>query len=395
VTNPPLPPGRPASPATGSHHGSKRRGALALLLGAAAAVCVAVPAFADPSVSSKQAEAQSVLGQIQQLDASLEHAIEAYNAATIKLNKIRGDLKQNARELVIARKTLVRAQSTLSRRLVEMYTSGSDDSTLAVLFGATSLDNMLDRLDTVDRVSSQDAGVLKQVIASREEIQARRLRLKRAKAEQAEVVAERAAAKASVQRQLGQRRALLSSIHGEIARLQAAERARQAALERRVQAQISTEHSTAQVLAETVAGPVAGGGSGSSAGGGSSAAPVPAPPPSRAGGVVGIAMQYLGTPYRWGGAAPGGFDCSGFVMYVFAQVGISLPHNAAAQYGYGSPVSRDQLAPGDIVFFNGLGHNGIYVGGGSFIHSPHTGDVVKISSMSGWYASTYVGARRM
>ena len=354
-----------------------------------------MPAFADPSISSKQSQAQSVLGQIQQLDASLEHAIEAYNAATIKLNKIRGDLKQNAHELHIAKANLVQAQSTLSRRLVAMYTSGSDDSTLAVLFGATSLDNLLDRLDTVDRVSSQDAGVLKQVIASREEIRARRLRLKRAKAEQAQVVAERAAAKASVQSQLGQRRALLSSIRGEIARLQAAERARQAELERRVQAQISSEHSSAQVLAETVGGPVAGGSSGGSTGG-SGSNTAPAPPPSRAGGgVVGIAMQYLGTPYRWGGASPSGFDCSGFVMYVFAQVGISLPHNAAAQYGYGSSVSRDQLQPGDVVFFNGLGHNGIYVGGGSFIHSPHTGDVVKISSLSGWYASTYVGARRM
>ena len=103
-------------------------------------------------------------------------------------------------------------------------------------------------------------------------------------------------------------------------------------------------------------------------------------------------MQYLGTPYVYGGASPGGFDCSGFVMYVFNQIGVSLPHNAAAQYGYGMPVSRDQLQPGDLVFFNGLGHVGIYIGGGQMIHSPHTGDVVKISSLSGWYASTYVGA---
>ena len=117
-------------------------------------------------------------------------------------------------------------------------------------------------------------------------------------------------------------------------------------------------------------------------------------PPSRYGGVVGIAMQFLGTPYVWGGSSPGGFDCSGFVMYVYAQVGVSLPHNAAAQFGYGAPVSRDQLEPGDIVFFDGLGHNGIYIGGGQFIHSPHTGDVVKISSLcDSWYDRGFVGAR--
>jgi cell wall-associated NlpC family hydrolase len=78
------------------------------------------------------------------------------------------------------------------------------------------------------------------------------------------------------------------------------------------------------------------------------------------------------------------------------RIGIALPHHAASQYGYGRPVARSQLVPGDVVFFNGLGHNGIYVGGGRFVHSPHTGDVVKISSLyDSWYASTYVGAQRL
>jgi cell wall-associated NlpC family hydrolase len=130
-------------------------------------------------------------------------------------------------------------------------------------------------------------------------------------------------------------------------------------------------------------------------GGESEAVSGTAAPPSRYGGVVGIAMQYLGTPYVWGGASPGGFDCSGFAMYVYAQVGVSLPHNAAMQYGMGTPVARSQLAPGDLVFFNGLSHVGMYIGGGRFVHAPHTGDVVKISSLSEyWYAATYVGARR-
>jgi cell wall-associated NlpC family hydrolase len=111
--------------------------------------------------------------------------------------------------------------------------------------------------------------------------------------------------------------------------------------------------------------------------------------------VVAIALQYLGVPYVWGGASPSGFDCSGLTMYAYAKVGVSLPHNAAMQYGMGTPVSRSQLAPGDLVFFNGLSHVGMYIGGGRFVHAPHTGDVVKISSLSEyWYAATYVGARR-
>jgi cell wall-associated NlpC family hydrolase len=127
-------------------------------------------------------------------------------------------------------------------------------------------------------------------------------------------------------------------------------------------------------------------------------APATTPTPAPVGGghpeAAPIAMRYLGVPYVWGGASPSGFDCSGLVMYVFAQLGIVLPHYAAAQYGYGTPVPRDQLQPGDLVFFDGLDHVGIYIGGGQIVHAPHTGDVVKISPISEFGAG-YVGARRI
>jgi cell wall-associated NlpC family hydrolase len=112
--------------------------------------------------------------------------------------------------------------------------------------------------------------------------------------------------------------------------------------------------------------------------------------------VTRTARSYLGVPYAWGGTSPAGFDCSGFVMYVYARVGVSLPHNAAAQYAYGTPVRRDQLRPGDLVFFDDLRHNGIYIGDGRFIHSRQSGRRVSISLLAGpWYAEQYVGARRL
>jgi cell wall-associated NlpC family hydrolase len=111
--------------------------------------------------------------------------------------------------------------------------------------------------------------------------------------------------------------------------------------------------------------------------------------------VVRIALRYLGTPYRWAGAAPAGFDCSGFVMYVYSRVGIGLPHNSTMLWDVGRFVPRDRLEPGDVVFFNGLSHVGIYIGHGKFVHSPRTGDVVKVSRLAeSWYGSTYDGARR-
>ena len=119
-------------------------------------------------------------------------------------------------------------------------------------------------------------------------------------------------------------------------------------------------------------------------------------PSERYSAAVGIAEKYLGVKYVWGGASPSGFDCSGLVMYVYAQVGVSLPHYTGAQWAMGVPVAYSDLQPGDLVFFDGLGHVGLYIGGGEFIHAPHTGDVVRIDSLSeGWYAATYDGARRI
>ena len=108
-----------------------------------------------------------------------------------------------------------------------------------------------------------------------------------------------------------------------------------------------------------------------------------------------IATRYLGVPYVWGGASPAGFDCSGLVMYVYAQLGISLPHYTVSQWNATIPISLSQLEPGDLLFFDGLGHVGIYIGGGQFVHAPQTGDVVKISPLSEFPGSRYVGARRL
>ena len=367
------------------------RQATFVILAISVALLAAGPVAAEPpSITAKRAEAQQVLNDIHALDIQMEKAIEAYNGATDQLAAIERERALNGRELSIAKHNLYVSQRRLGARLRSMYTDTEEDSTLAILLGSNSIGEFLDRVDTVNSVASQDSQVVGEVKKFKRDVTVRAAQLKTAHARQEQVVTERAAAKQQIESGLAERQQLLGSIHGEIARLQREEEARQARLaaeaRARLEAQLAAQHAAVQQAQEQ------------DVVGASAVSPdgvVTVAPPSQYGGVVGIAMQYLGTPYVWGGSSPGGFDCSGLVMFAYSQVGVSLPHHAADQYNYGVPVSRDQLEPGDLVFFDGLGHVGIYIGGGQFVHAPHTGDVVKISSMTGWYASSYVGARRI
>jgi peptidoglycan DL-endopeptidase CwlO len=361
-------------------------------------------ADANPDVRAKQAQAQEIVAQVQALGEEVGAAAERFNGANYRLQQLTGELRMTRRDLARARSMQRAAQDRLAERLVQLYTS-DEPGALEVILGAESLDDVLDALETRERVADQDAAIVEQVHAYRTRVAQRAQQLRRARTEQATVVKQRAAERASIEAKLAERERLLGSVRAEIARLRAQERARQAELERRVRAALAARRRTIAAAAESDAAPreahqhdsepVAAPSREQSS---PAVAPPPAAPPpadaSRGAQVVAIAMRYLGVPYKWGGASPStGFDCSGLTMYVYAQIGISLPHYAAAQYGMGVPVSRDQLQPGDLVFYRGLGHMGMYIGGGNYIHAPQTGDVVKISGVND--RSDWVGARRI
>lgn len=115
--------------------------------------------------------------------------------------------------------------------------------------------------------------------------------------------------------------------------------------------------------------------------------------------IVSQAYKHLGKPYVWGASGPNAFDCSGLTAYVYKSFGISLPHNAASQFGRGRAVSKGNLAAGDLVFFNtsgGISHVGLYIGGGRFIHAANSRTGVIISSLSeGYYSKRFIGAKRI
>ncbi len=358
---------------------------LALAAFAAALVC-AVPAPAANPIDSKRAEAQQVFDQIQQLDQSLGRADELINLANLRLTHVQYEMKVNTHELVVAKHNLVQSRRLIAKRLVEQYTT-PQSSTLEMILGSTSLTDLLTRIDNANRISSLDGAVVGQVETFKSAVVRHSHELASEQAYARRLVAQREAEHRSIADQLAQRQSLLTSIRGEISRLEAEQAARQLEAVRAAQAQVAAAQAQQAAAAQaTVVGVTAVTPDGASV----------VPASGLGSQVVSVAMSFLGTPYVWGGAAPGGFDCSGLVMYSFAQLGVSLPHSSYAQWNYGVSVPRDQLEPGDIVFFDGLGHVGLYIGGGEFVNAPYTGAVVRVDSLdSGWAAQNYVGARRI
>jgi cell wall-associated NlpC family hydrolase len=129
-------------------------------------------------------------------------------------------------------------------------------------------------------------------------------------------------------------------------------------------------------------------------------ASIPAPQPTPGTELADFAEQYVGSPYRWGGASPSGFDCTGFVMWVYSQFGVSLPHNEAGQLASGDRVSADELKPGDVLVFAntyraGLSHTGIYLGDGQFVHAADERHGVTVSALwDSYWGPRLVGATR-
>ena len=362
----------------------------------AALAATVARAHSTPEIRAQQAHARAVVDQVNRIGRDLQAAQDAESLAQQQLGLTKQDLKRNKYRLHVARGNFHAAQKRLMARLYSLYVNGAP-STVDVIAGAHSLSQLIDRAESAQVLSNQDAALGQQALSFEHAVQHRELRLKQLEQTREAALREKQAKAQQVSSELAQQRRLLASIHTTIQNLQAQEAQREQAQRAAALARLRQELA-ARKAAERAAAAAAQSQP-------TQQTPPPTPitpppvnvPPVGNGGAghpqaASIALQYLGVPYRYGGASPsGGFDCSGLVMYVYAQLGISLPHYTVAQWNATEPVSSP--APGDLVFFNGLGHVGIYIGGGKFVDAPHTGSVVRIDSMSGF--GGYDGARRV
>ncbi len=361
----------------------------------AAVVCTTVLASAPaalpaPSIGELRARVAQIQAEVGAIDDQVENAAEAYNGAVYELGQIDRRISSNRALLVKSNARLKATQEALAVRLRSAYIA-PQPSTLQVLLSSGSVSAALAGVDAMNRVSSRDAAIVRSVSALRQQRIATQKQLVKDQAEAKKRVATRAEQRATVQRLLGQRQAVLSGAKGRLATMLEAERER----ERRAQAELQRRaREVARQPTVTPASP-----STPSAPATPSSPATPSPPSPSVGGsgsarnaqAARLALGYLGVPYVWGGASPSGFDCSGLASYVYAKVGVSVPHYTGAIWAK-FPKVTGSLQPGDMVFYRGLGHMGIYIGGGNMVHAPSTGDVVKITAMSS--RRDYVGAVR-
>ncbi|MDH3227012.1 MAG: NlpC/P60 family protein [Thermoleophilia bacterium] len=363
-----------------------RGGLLTATLAMAITLALAAPptAFAPDGIDAKRHQLAEIEADVARVDVALEGAAEAYNGARYRLSDIEERIHQNTGDINTNERSLARARIALGDRLRALYVH-PPSSTAEVLLTSTSVTAVTERLDLLERTTRLDANVVGRIRTHRVALDRARKQLQ---TDQKAATRELATAEQERERVAGllqERQQVLGQVKGDLARLlrakQEAER-RQAA----VQAQQARDRVAATPQAAAPAATPA-----------SSSEPTPSAPLPSGGGnsaAVALALEQLGVPYKWAGASPSeGFDCSGLLSYVYGKLGKSVPHYTGAIWASFPKVPREQLQPGDIVFYRAdLGHAGMYMGGGQYVHAPQTGDVVKVTSMSS--RSDYQGAVR-
>jgi peptidoglycan DL-endopeptidase CwlO len=379
--------------------------------------------FAEPAaITEAKDDAQDLQTRVDQLNEQLDAAVEDYNYAKAKLAQTKDAAAKTQEDLAKAQADYEDASGRLTVRLVEIYKAGELDA-LETLMGSSSFSDLINRLDLMKLLGEQDARLVADVSTYRDSVEARKTELAQQLEDEKVLAAQAETAKEKVEQQLAANEKALAGKEAEIAQLEKEEAARQAKLaeearkraaaaaKKAAEAKKLAQQKAAAAAAEKAADAAAQKAAAAAARKAAQAAgqqsssddstpattepkpEVSVPDSASASDVVSIAMDYLGVPYVWGGSSPKGFDCSGLVVYVYRKVGISLPHSSRLQFGYGRPVARDDLQPGDLVFFhNPISHVGIYIGEGQMINAAGTGKGVRIDDV---WASSYYGACRI
>jgi len=342
-----------------------------------ALVATSRPAMADP-LASARAQATQITNQLAADQQHLDALSQQYDAAQQQVQQLGQQVTQIRGTIAQDRTEVTQDQGNLRAAAVSAYMSGTTDSSLSTLFASGGAEASV-AAEYRSVSSGKVAGAIDSLNVAQTHLATQQSQLESAQAQAQTAVDQAGAARRAAEATMADQQATLGRVKGQIASLVAQQQA----------AAQAAAH--AAFLARVNAAPAPTKATGSSSVG---ATLVNLPVASGAAGAVAAAESQLGVPYRWGGETPGvGFDCSGLTQWAWRQAGVSLPRTAAAQYGAIAHIPLSDLQPGDLVFwgYGGIDHVGMYVGGGSVVHAPSTGDVVRIQ---GIWGNGLVGAGR-
>jgi len=331
---------------------------------------LAAPTNAKNSLATVQAEREAIEMKVEEFDNEIQKTMAKTQENKGKISKTENEIEKSAAEVVLVEKQAQKEEKLFNDRMRVMYINGFDSYT-SIILDSESFSDFISRVDNIRTIINFDKKVAGEFEATKSEL---------AKKQQSLTSTKDVLVKLQVENKQKMDKLIITkeSQTKLVAQLKSKENllASQTA-----NTQISVSKSMTKINTIRSFAPKYTPSRGSST--------------ISDNAIIAYASNFLGTPYLWGGTTPAGFDCSGFTQYVYAHFGISLGRATFNQINDGTPVSRDNLQAGDLVFFGTASnphHMGIYVGDNTYIHAPHTGDVIKVSVMS---RSDFVTGRRV
>ena len=356
------------------------------LAAALVAVGFSAPAVAADAVGDQERRVAQIADELDALEAELGQLEEDHAAALDRIDVLAVEIQQSQASVDAQSAELHRLQGQLTDIALDKFMSGGSSGLTPLFSSAAAFSDDLQR-DELSRVAlDQGAGTSDELVSLIDDLTAEKATLESKQAEQATLVSSLEQRQQQGEQLTTQLNSKYAAAQAELGDLVIAEQ------ERRIAAAVAAAQARqSQAGSGSASAPatVRGGGAPAPATGGGSSAPTVAPPPapsapapsSMSGVAVSAAQGQLGVPYRFAAESPGvAFDCSGLTKYAWGKAGVGLPHQSAAQYASTPHVSNGEVQPGDLVFYKApIGHVAIYIGGGSMIHAPASGDVVKVS----------------
>jgi cell wall-associated NlpC family hydrolase len=324
--------------------------ALGAVLVMAGAVAYGSTAGAEPQPSLSQVKAE-----VNNLTARLDALGQQYDQVAQQLPSARARLGQVERQATEDQAQFQEARSQVAQLAVTAYEGASQEST-AGLLSTSNPDAILKQASLLEQMAGSRNAETQQLLAAARQLSGVRLSLQRTEYSIATLQRQLASQKNTMTKLLANKKATLDSL---------------------------TAQQQTVVTASTVGA------------GGTTTDTYTGPTSTQAQKAVAFVYAQLGKPYLWGGTGPGAYDCSGLVQAAWAYAGVSIPRDTYSQWAALPHISSSDLQPGDLMYFDGVGHVAMYVGGGYMIDAPQTGETVrKLPISTGWYSSTFVGAAR-